>query len=385
MKKPLLPLSAAVRIALLIMAADFWRSHGDGNPPERMTYQGFLVNANGMALGMPSPKNYDVIFRIYDAQSLGNLKWSEQQTITVDQGYFSVLLGEGAPVGSESHPNISTIFTGPDAADRFIGITVKGIGSGGTDADILPRLRMLSAPYSYLARKAMTLDDGANIISGTVPEARLSPNVAFLNKPQTFSALQSFGSGVGITGANTLELGQGVSNKDPNAGKIGYGTFTANTLDIVGVGDSATRAIKLWAEGGLTVAGPVSSGAITTSGGISSPKFKVTAVLPSATGNWSNRTGNFTSAGGTLVITMSVTGYSATAGVPHAPVLQLDNSPQGGPVMFLNQAYVHTAFPVRTFVITGKAAGSHSIWLDTNGLIVDSNDYSEVTVVEYPF
>ena len=69
----------------------------DSNPPERMTYQGFLVDANGTALATNAPKNYDVLFRIYDAQTLGNLKWSEAQTITVDKGYFSVLLGATSP------------------------------------------------------------------------------------------------------------------------------------------------------------------------------------------------------------------------------------------------------------------------------------------------
>ena len=33
-------------------------------PPERMTYQGFLVDANGVALGLSSPENYDLIFSI---------------------------------------------------------------------------------------------------------------------------------------------------------------------------------------------------------------------------------------------------------------------------------------------------------------------------------
>ena len=37
------------------------------NPPDLMTYQGFLVDGNGMALGIDAPKNYDVVFRIFDA------------------------------------------------------------------------------------------------------------------------------------------------------------------------------------------------------------------------------------------------------------------------------------------------------------------------------
>lgn len=50
---------------------------------------------------------------------------------------------------------------------------------------------------------------------------------------------------LGIQGANVIEFGQGVAGKEGNAGKVGYGTFTTNTLDIIGAG-TTTRNIKLW-------------------------------------------------------------------------------------------------------------------------------------------
>lgn len=133
----------------------------DANPPERMTYQGFLVDANGNALGDPNPQNYDVVFRIWQSESStasADRLWAEQQTVTVDKGYFSVLLGEGSQVGSEPRPALSTIFVGPTASDRWVGLTVKGIGAGGADSDILPRLRLLSSPYAFLARHAVEAD-----------------------------------------------------------------------------------------------------------------------------------------------------------------------------------------------------------------------------------
>ena len=74
----------------------------DVNPPERLSYQSFLVDGNGNALGSAAPKNYDVIFRVYGSASGNDLKWSEQQAVTVDKGYFSVLLGEGSQVGSDT-------------------------------------------------------------------------------------------------------------------------------------------------------------------------------------------------------------------------------------------------------------------------------------------
>lgn len=132
-------------------------------PPDRMTYQGFLVDANGVPLATNNPANYPVVFRIYDEATGGNLLWSEQQIVTVDRGNFSVLLGEGSDFGSEVRPDLSTVFAGATASDRFIGITVT-IDTVSTE--ILPRLRLLPGAYAYLARYANGLvgEDGTPVV-----------------------------------------------------------------------------------------------------------------------------------------------------------------------------------------------------------------------------
>ena len=133
----------------------------DPKPPESMTYQGYLVDSNGVPLGNSSPANYDVVFRIYNAKSGGEPIWSEVQTITVDKGYFSVLLGEGSAYANESYTKqISTVFVGQDISDRFIGITVSGI-SNGADLEITPRLRLVTSPYSFTATHARNVIDGS--------------------------------------------------------------------------------------------------------------------------------------------------------------------------------------------------------------------------------
>jgi hypothetical protein len=123
-----------------------------------MTYQGYLVDGNGAALGLSAPANYDVIFRIYDAKQGGAKLWTEQQTVTVDKGYFSVLLGEGTSFNNEPNGNLSTVFDGLAISDRFIGITVD---MGGSSLEIAPRLRLLSSPYSFTATQARRLTDSA--------------------------------------------------------------------------------------------------------------------------------------------------------------------------------------------------------------------------------
>ena len=152
-------------IGMLVVAALVLGQAGhihaaDANPPERMTYQGYLVDGNGVPLGNSAPANYDVIFRIYKAKSGGEPVWAEQQTVTVDKGYFSVLLGEGSSSGNEPRSEqISTAFVGADISDRFIGITVGGLG--GVDLEIAPRLRLVASPYAFTATQARNVSDGS--------------------------------------------------------------------------------------------------------------------------------------------------------------------------------------------------------------------------------
>jgi hypothetical protein len=248
-------LVASLALAALALTSGTSRAlaQSSGNPPERLTYQGFLVDGNGTALGNIAPRNYDVIFKIYNhetAAAPANLLWGEQQTVTVDKGYFSVLLGEGAAVGGVPRPELSTLFRGPDASDRFVGITVKGIGSGGNpDVDILPRLRLLSSPYAFLAQNAVKLVQNSG-----------------LDLMTSAGNLLTLSGSLDITGNNSLEFGSDVAGKQGDAGRIGYKLYS-DGLDIVGAGTAGNnRKVTIFAEGGLTVNGPVTATSFSGSG-----------------------------------------------------------------------------------------------------------------------
>lgn len=129
----------------------------NANPPGKMTFQGFLTDASTppVPLGNASPQNQTVIFRIYDNAVGGTVKWAETQVVTVDKGHFSVLLGEGSSVSGQPHAtDLSGVFVGADASDRWIGITVNG-------AEITPRIQFFAAPYAQLAKAANSLVSGA--------------------------------------------------------------------------------------------------------------------------------------------------------------------------------------------------------------------------------
>ncbi len=228
MKKIQMPIIKALWSSLpaMVVALSFPLSleAADDNPPEGLTYQGYLVDVNSAPLGDPTPRNFDIVFRIYNIEQGGdttNVLWTEQQTVTVDKGYFSVLLGEGSAVGSEVYPAISTIFRAPDASDRFIGITVKDLNGAGVDAVIQPRLRLVTSPYSFLAKHAKGADtivgsggtvlttDGPNVgIGRNAPEAKLDVDgTVRVRDTAQFDGVTSVGAlSVGKTSAPTATL-----------------------------------------------------------------------------------------------------------------------------------------------------------------------------------
>jgi hypothetical protein len=194
-------------------------------PPDRMTYQGYLVDANGVALATNSPANYSIVFRIYDAAQGGTILWAEQQIATVDKGNFSVVLGEGTQYESEPRDALSGVFSSVGAADRYLGISVT---IGTTTAEIAPRLRLLPAPYAFLARSANALvgTDGAPLLTTATGGA--------LNAGGSISA-----------GANITATGDVTAGGSLNATAMNVtGTATATTF--VGNGTIPIGGIIMW-------------------------------------------------------------------------------------------------------------------------------------------
>jgi len=98
-----------------------------GSPPRTMNYQGYLTNSSG------SPMNGTVImnFCIYDAPTGGDMLWNEtHNSVTVEKGIFSVILGESTP--------LNLVFDKP----YYLGIEVNG------DGEMSPRQPMTGVPHA---------------------------------------------------------------------------------------------------------------------------------------------------------------------------------------------------------------------------------------------
>lgn len=212
-------LCAAVLVTPVMSVAQ-----SNAKPPTQMTYQGFLTDANGVPFGNTTPVNKTVIFRIYDALTGGTLKWSSQQVVTVDKGYFSVLLGQGSSVGSEPFSaDLTSTFTGAGASDRYLDLTADG-------TTIAPRLRFLPAPSALLAKSATELLDpnsGAVMLSGSGGNLTVAGNIAASNVS---------GNGANLTGLNASQITSGTL---ANARTTATAAGSANTIvlrDNAGVG-----------------------------------------------------------------------------------------------------------------------------------------------------
>ena len=212
---PLLPLTLRMLLAVMLasLPAGLAGLAQVPAPPEKLSYQGFLVDAQGNPLGTPNPLNYDATFRIYDVSSGGNPLWTEQQTITVDQGYFSVLLGEVT-----ASPSLATVIGGRPGSERYIGITIRGLPTG-DGVEIAPRLQLLTSPYAFVARHAINADKAGALVQGDGSSFVTVDAAAGSSVLRVAGRLEA--TRLGGSGATLTEL---------NAGNITTGTLSVDRL-----------------------------------------------------------------------------------------------------------------------------------------------------------
>ncbi|MCK4427372.1 MAG: tail fiber domain-containing protein [candidate division Zixibacteria bacterium] len=134
MKKLLILLALGAIVAFVLV---FSGSSVTAAVPHLINYQGMLTDD----AGDPITDTLNIEFKIYDSQTLGNLKWSETQTdVSIIDGLFNVVLGSVNPIDTLSF-----------SENYWLEIKV------GTE--VMPtRLRFTSVGYAYRAEMADTAD-----------------------------------------------------------------------------------------------------------------------------------------------------------------------------------------------------------------------------------
>jgi len=226
-----------------------------------MSYQGRVVDSAGAGLGTGTPVNRKIIFRIFDAPTAGNRLWSEEQTVTLSNGDFSVILGQGIGAsynGSPENPRPSLleVFGG---SDRYLEIVVDNGDNNLVNADtpITPRQRLISTAFAVRAATADSVRAGTDLLMrdpnhglGWYGTGRPFNGVA-LDGP----VLYGYGGGMlgSVNGAT-----QKIALRWTNDGKIGVGVSSpTEALDVLG---------NIKASGTITGAKLVANGTVAARG-----------------------------------------------------------------------------------------------------------------------
>ena len=109
------------------------------NIPQTLTQQGRLLASDGTPV---DGVQLTFTFSLYTTSAAGTAIWTENQSITPDNGYFSAKLGDVTAFTSD-------IFDGSQGT-LYLGIKI------GTDAEMAPRQELTSVPFAMLALKAVS-------------------------------------------------------------------------------------------------------------------------------------------------------------------------------------------------------------------------------------
>jgi hypothetical protein len=145
--------------------------------PGSISYQGRVYTPAGALVGAGTPVNRTVIFRIWDSPSataVGNLLYSETQTVTISEGEFSVLVGSGVANNTQTfgfsetakHSSASPAVALADVfngSNRYLSVTVANAATISTaDAEISPRQQIVSSAFAFRSKFAETLGTSAS-------------------------------------------------------------------------------------------------------------------------------------------------------------------------------------------------------------------------------
>ena len=311
------------RLLLLALAGAACSAHAGFNPPSLVSYQGYLTDGTGAPLGNTNtgPKNYVMVFKIFNAQTASaanNLLYSEQQTVTVDKGYFSCVLGIGTQYGIEPHPDISVLFTPTLATPLYVETTVLGT----PNIVILPRLQLITSPFSFLANNAVNAQSLINSSNSQV--------LSIQGNSLTIGNANSFLNVNGTINSTTANISGAI-----NAGSATItNTLKAGTVSaaIVVYAGTATITNALTA-GSASISGAINAGTATITNTLTAASAGISGALTATTLNATTATiTNLTVTGTASIGNLTVTGTNSAAyfkgnggGITNVPTLDEPN------------------------------------------------------------
>jgi hypothetical protein len=256
-----------------LFVAFLYLAHGliQADVPAFLNYQGKVYDSSGLPIGatgtasapVASPVNRKVVFRIYDAVTGGNRLWTEEQTVTISLGEFSVLLGQGiaatGTASAESHPPIETVFTA-GSATRYLELTLDNGDNAITAADvpIAPRQQITTTAFSFRAKTADSIAGSSDLAITPLSGSSSNHGLGWYGAGRLFGGVAVdgpvlYGNAGGALGSNS-NGSYNTALRWNGAGQVGVGTATlagaaASSKLVLQGNDSATPAQQLVIRG----------------------------------------------------------------------------------------------------------------------------------------
>lgn len=214
-----------------------------GTVPHLIGYQGRLTDSGGQAVTNGS---YFMSFRLFDSPAGGTEVWSESDSISTESGLFSHNLGSVQPL-------TEGLFTGPDTL--FLELATS-------DGPLVPRILLVSVPYSLLAANLRSVDNSGTVSiltdgdGHTLTMYDLNGNQRLQLDGSVFGAMRIFDT------SGTRALVEISATADSGGTVILSGPFADSTIQLRGGGngddavvlpDSAINANEILDEPGIVV------------------------------------------------------------------------------------------------------------------------------------
>jgi hypothetical protein len=220
------------------------------NVPALISYSGKVVDASGNAITGQRLMTFRVWNHPTDAATSNRL-WSEQQTVVLSAGEFSVLIGAGSAVAGETNSGVfADVFSG---STRYLGVTVDD-GTAAADPEISPRQQVVTTAFAFRSRVAETVASGgvtsAMLSSAAVNEAALATAAVSAAKLADASVQTAKIADGSVT---TAKIADGaVTSAKMASGQIGANVLTDGSLVTSKLADGSVTSAKI-ADGSVAL------------------------------------------------------------------------------------------------------------------------------------
>jgi len=296
------------------------------------------------------------------------------------------VLGTG-PAGVFGCANGPCPLTTSSVGGLFEVATGGGVGvigcANGCSAQGGPAGGEFSATFGGFGLIAQGRDTG--ILASSAGGHGIDSTAVALGKAGVFGHYEGGSSqGNGVVGTSNASGGVnsfGVQGKETGSNGTGVAGFANTGATAVGVLGHSDSGLAGKFEGPVQVTGNLKLDAKVTS-----PMWHVSQLFSNkAQSGGLPLSGSFTTHGGLLMIFASGSGFSSLSNATIGMAISIDGTSKGAASSFTNESASHKAFVANPLVVSGLAAGSHTISLDElSGTTTDLSDRFSLTVMELP-